>query len=126
MKSIESVVELAVDKTLSKFLKNHDKEREKFLQTHKILKNYQNLLNVAQKIGANEYNEALKVVRIIDTCIDQLKTDPNFDVLELKYFQNFTDEQISEIKNCDRSTIWRQRNDLIYKLSYMLFPNQFF
>lgn len=126
MKSIDAVVELAVDKTLLKIGAAHDKEREKFLQTHKILKNYQNLLTVAQKIGASEYNEALKVVRIIDTCIEQLKSDPNFDVLELKYFKNFTDEQISEVKNCDRSTIWRQRNELIHKLSYMLFPNQFF
>ena len=125
MKSIEAVVELAVDKTLSK-VNGQDKEREKFLQTHKILKNYQNLLTVAQKIGASEYNEAQKVVQIINTCIDQLKSDPNFDVLELKYFKNFTDEQISEIKDCDRSTIWRQRNDLIHKLSYMLFPDQFF
>ena len=126
MKSIDAVVELAVDKTLLKIGAAHDKKREKFLQTHKILKNYQNLLTVAQKIGASEYNEALKVVRIIDTCIEQLKSDPNFDVLELKYFKNFTDEQISEVKNCDRSTIWRQRNELIHKLSYMLFPNQFF
>lgn len=125
MKSIEAVVEMAVDKTLAK-VNGQDKEREKFLQTHKILKNYPNLLTVAQKIGSSEYNEAQKVVRVIDTCIDQLKKDPNFDVLELKYFKNFTDEQISEIKDCDRSTIWRQRNELIHKLSYMLFPDQFF
>ena len=125
MKSIEAVVEMAVDKTLSK-VNGQDKEREKFLQTHKILKNYPNLLTVAQKIGSSEYNEAQKVVQVIDTCIDQLKKDPNFDVLELKYFKNFTDEQISEIKDCDRSTIWRQRNELIHKLSYMLFPDQFF
>jgi hypothetical protein len=125
VKSIEAVVEMAVDKTLSK-VNGQDKEREKFLQTHKILKNYPNLLTVAQKIGSSEYNEAQKVVRVIDTCIDQLKKDPNFDVLELKYFKNFTDEQISEIKDCDRSTIWRQRNELIHKLSYMLFPDQFF
>ena len=94
MKSIEAVVEMAVDKTLSK-VNGQDKEREKFLQTHKILKNYPNLLTVAQKIGSSEYNEAQKVVQVIDTCIDQLKKDPNFDVLELKYFKNFTDEQIS-------------------------------
>lgn len=126
MKSIESVVELAVDKTLSKIINSQNKERERFLQTHKILKNYSNLLTVAQKIGESEYNEALKVVRIINACIDQLRIEPNFDVLELKYFQNFTDEQIAEIKNCDRSTIWRKRNELIHKLSYMLFPDQFF
>lgn len=126
MKGIDAVVELAVDKTLSKLMGAKDKEREMFLQTHKILKNYPNIMTVAQKIGASEYNEAIKVVRIIETCIDQLRSDPNFDILELKYFKNFTDEQISEIKNCDRSTIWRQRNDLIHKLSYMLFPNQFF
>ena len=124
--SIESIIEKTVDKTVLRMINVQNKEREKFLQTHKILNNYNNILYVAKKIGDHEYNEATKIVAILDACFEQLRKDPNFDILELKYFKNFTDEQIAEYKNCDRSTIWRKRNEIIHKLSYVLFPNQFF
>lgn len=124
--SIESLIEQTVNKTLAKMVSVSDKEREKFLQTHKILKSYNDFLFLATKIGEHEYNEAVKIVQLLDACFEQLRQDPNFDIIELKYFENFTDEQIAEFKNCDKSTVWRQRNELIHKLSYMLFPNQLF
>ena len=124
--SIESLIEKTVNKTLSKMINFSDKEREKFLQTHKILKSYNDLVFLASKISNHEYSEAGKIVELLDTCFEQLRQEPNFDIIELKYFKKFTDEQIAEMKNCDRSTIWRQRNELIHKLSYMLFPNQLF
>lgn len=64
-------------------------------------------------------------IKMIDDALDKLRDDPYYDIIELKYFEGKTREEISErFNNCDVKTITRNKNRLIDKLKIDLFIDE--
>lgn len=66
----------------------------------------------------------VRVIALIDKCMDALKRDPYYKVLEMRYFEGRTLEDIGVYFSCDHSTISRQKNRLVKELSMRLFPDE--
>lgn len=75
--------------------------------------------NVRQSVAAT-----VQAIALIDKCMSALKSDPYYKVLEMRYFEGRTQEDIAMAFNCNQATIARNKSRLIKELSMRLFPNQ--
>lgn len=60
----------------------------------------------------------------IDRILKEFKVDPYYQIIELKYFNNKTIDEIAEIMRKDTSTISRNKNRLINEIKVKLLPNE--
>ena len=66
----------------------------------------------------------VRVIDLIKRSMEALRNDPYYEILEMRYFENRTLEDIAAHFNCDSSTISRNRNKLIKELALRLFPDE--
>lgn len=66
----------------------------------------------------------VQVIALIDKCMAALKGDPYYEILEMRYFEGRTLEDIGVYFGCDHSTISRNRSRLVRELSMRLFPDE--
>ncbi len=78
--------------------------------------------NAVQKIHC-AIQGTVQVIALIDKCMKALEKDPYYKVLEMRYFEGRTLEEIGVLFKCDSSTISRNRNRLVKELSLRLFPD---
>lgn len=62
-------------------------------------------------------------INTIDNALTVLADDNYFDIIRLKYFENKNQSEIAEVFGVDESTITRNKNRLIKKLSIGLFSD---
>ena len=65
----------------------------------------------------------VRVIALMDRGLELLKNDPYYNILEMRYFDNRTLEDIAAYFNCDSSTISRNRSRLVKELSLRMFPD---
>lgn len=65
------------------------------------------------------------IINMVNSILQDLKKDKYYLILELKYFDKKTYEEIAEIMQCDISTVSRNKNRLINIMKIRLFPNNF-
>ena len=63
-------------------------------------------------------------ITLIDKCMAALKNDPYYRVLEMRYFEGRTQEDIAFEFGCSQVTISNNKSRLVRELSMRLFPNQ--
>ena len=68
--------------------------------------------------------DTVRVISMIDKCMASLANDPYYDILEMRYFEGRTQEDIALEFGCSQVTISNNKNRLIKELSMRLFPNQ--
>ena len=66
----------------------------------------------------------VQVINLIDKCMAALKHDPYFKVLEMRYFEGRTQEDIAVTFGCNQATIARNKSRLVKELAMRLFPDQ--
>ena len=66
----------------------------------------------------------VQAVALIDKCMAALKNDPYYEILEMRYFEGRTLEDIGVYFGCDHTTISRNKNRLVRELSMRLFPDE--
>ena len=66
----------------------------------------------------------VQAVALIDKCMATLKTDPYYSILEMRYFEGRTQEDIAMQLNCSQVTISKNKNRLVKELALRLFPDQ--
>ena len=66
----------------------------------------------------------VRVINLIERSMELLSKDPYYEVLEMRYFEGRTLEDIAAHFNCDSSTVSRNRNRLVKELSLRLFPDE--
>ena len=66
----------------------------------------------------------VQVIAMIDKGMESLKTDPYYQVLEMRYFEGRTQEDIAEEFSCTQKTISINKTRLVKELSMRLFPDQ--
>ncbi len=80
---------------------------------------------IEEKIQAieNTIDDTRRYVGIIDSALSKIESDRFFPVIRMKYFERMTHEDIGFEIEVDPSTVCRQKNRLIRKLSVYLFPD---
>lgn len=69
--------------------------------------------------------DTVHVLSMIDAAMDALKSDPYYAVLEMRYFEGRTQEDIALEFNCSQMNISKNKSRLVRELSMRLFPNQY-
>lgn len=64
------------------------------------------------------------VINLIDSGLAAIKNDKYFDIINLRYFECYTNEGAAEKLNIDRATFFRNKNRLINELSELIFPDE--
>ena len=72
--------------------------------------------DINAEIAENEHE-----IETIDKAVDIIAGDTYGDIIRYKYFESKSDEQISEILNCDPSTVRRNKSRLVGRLSVFLY-----
>lgn len=65
----------------------------------------------------------VQVIAMIEKCLDALKNDPYYNVLEMRYFEGRTLEEIAVYLDCDTSTVSRNRTRLVKEMALQMFPD---
>lgn len=68
--------------------------------------------------------DTVQALALIDKCMGQLKNDPYYKILEMRYFEGRTQDDIALEFNCSQVTISKNKGRLVRELSMRLFPNQ--
>lgn len=76
-----------------------------------------------QRIKAS-VQDTVQAMALIDKCMGQLKNDPYYKILEMRYFEGRTQDDIALEFNCSQVTISKNKGRLVRELSMRLFPNQ--
>lgn len=112
---IEEIIKKTVNETVKK-LKSESLLQDAYKRTEKHLKNYPDW-----KKDKMHEEECLK----IESALKTIENDCYYSIIEYKYFDNMTLEDIAEILEVDVSTVSRQRNRLVTRLKWLLFPEDF-
>ena len=83
-----------------------------FRKTEKLLYIYPDILD--------HDNEFLK---ILEKSFNKFSQEDRL-IIELKYFEKMTHEEIAEEMDIDPKTVTRRKNRIIKRLSFMLFPDE--
>lgn len=89
------------------------------------LKKYEGIPEIElERIEHLKFENAKLEKRIIrvDNALEGIKNDGYYDIIILRYFKEWTIDEIAEDFEVDRRTIGRNRTRLIKKLQYSLFP----
>lgn len=68
--------------------------------------------------------ETVRVISMIDKGMAALKSDPYYDILEMRYFEGRTQEDIADHLGCSQVTISKNKARLVNELAMRLFPSQ--
>ena len=66
----------------------------------------------------------VQAIVLIDKCMAALKNDPYYPILEMRYFEGRTQEDIAYELKCTQKTISQNKGRLVRELSMRLFPDQ--
>lgn len=113
---LETVNQTVLKLRLSGFLKDDQKTR--YQKTEDILKNFNQFKKSNQPF-------AKELVEKVEDALTSLKDDKYFEIIPLFYFQKRTRENIAEIFDASTTTISRNKNRLVNKISIVLFADEF-
>lgn len=68
--------------------------------------------------------DTVHAINLIDRCMAALKTDPYYCILEMRYFEGRTQDDIADYLGCSQVTVSKNKGRLVKELSIRLFPNQ--
>jgi RNA polymerase sigma factor (sigma-70 family) len=68
--------------------------------------------------------DTVHAISLVDNCMAALSSDPYYRVLEMRYFEGRTQEDIALEFGCSQVTISNNKSRLVRELSMRIFPNQ--
>lgn len=69
-------------------------------------------------------HDTVQAISLIDKCMAALKGDPYYCILEMRYFEGRTQEDIADHLGVSQVSVSKNKKRLIKELSIKLFPNQ--
>ena len=69
-------------------------------------------------------HDTVGVINMIDKAMAALRFDPYYKILEMRYFEGRTQEDIAVTFGCNQTTIARNKSRLVKELAMRLFPDQ--
>ena len=68
--------------------------------------------------------DTVDAIALVDNCMAALKDDPYYEILEMRYFEGRTQEDIALKFGVSQVTISNNKSRLVRELSMRIFPNQ--
>lgn len=68
--------------------------------------------------------DTVHAIELVDKCMEALKSDPYYEILEMRYFEGRTQEDIAVYYGVSQVTISNNKSRLVRELSMRMFPNQ--
>ena len=68
--------------------------------------------------------DTVQVISMIDRALETIEQDPYYKILEMRYFDGITQEEIADYFGVTQVTISKNKSKLVRALSLELFPNQ--
>lgn len=69
-------------------------------------------------------HDTVQAISLIDKCMESLKGDPYYCILEMRYFEGRTQEDIADYLGVSQVSVSKNKKRLIKELSIKIFPNQ--
>lgn len=113
---LETVNKTVLKLRLSGFLR--DDQKSSYQKTEDILKNFNQLKKTKQPFAKD-------LVEKVEDALNSLSDDKYFEIIELYYFKKWTREAIAEKFDTSTTTISRNKNRLVNKISIVLFTEDF-
>ena len=79
--------------------------------------------SAVRKIMAS-VEDTVHVISMIDRYMGELRKDPYYDILEMRYFEGRTQEDIALTMGCSQVTISNNKSRLVKELAMRIFPDQ--
>ncbi|MCI9434068.1 MAG: sigma-70 family RNA polymerase sigma factor [Bacilli bacterium] len=112
LKKEKKKISKTISKTNKVVLKDEDKN---YYYTDETLNNRINeLKQFTIKIKAE--------IKFIDNCLNEIKNDEYFEIIQYFYFENKSAENIAEILDTSTQTIYDNKKRLICELSFLIAP----
>lgn len=73
---------------------------------------------------SSSVESTVQAISLIDNCMASLKSDPYYMILEMRYFDGRTQEDIAAYFGVTQVTISKNKSRLVRELAMRLFPNQ--
>ena len=68
--------------------------------------------------------EIMSVLNMIDAAMKGIKTDPWYKILEMRYFDGLSGEDIAKSMNCTQPNVSYHKSRLVKELALRIFPNE--
>ena len=98
---------------------------DSFRKTEKALDIYHKLKHISETYKFDDMQVTVDFIRMIDDALESISEDPYFQIIELKYFNGWTHEQIAEYFDVQRAAISKQRKKLINRIRAGIFSDDF-
>ena len=124
----KELIDLTVKHTVAELKRNgliRENKLNSFQKTERILYEYPKFKKIVNEYKVDGLTITPKFVAMIDDALQSISDDPYFQIIELKYFNGWTHEQIAEYFDVQPAAISKQRKRLINKLRPLIFPNEY-
>ena len=124
----KELINLTVKHTVAELKRNgliRENKLNSFQKTEKALDIYHKLKHISETYKFDDMQVTVDFIRMIDDALESISDDPYFQIIELKYFNGWTHEQIAEYFDVQPAAISKQRKRLINKLRPLIFPNEY-
>lgn len=118
---ISEIIQATVDQTILKLKMTglmKDSQQTAFQKTEYVLRNYNNF-----KKAYSEDNTARKFIDLVNAALEELESDPYYEVIPMTYFHNRTREEVAEYFDTTVTTISRHKTRLINQLKTYIFAD---
>lgn len=112
MNTAEEIVKITVDEL----------KRQNLIRTSKtnVFQKTEKILYILEDIENNQD----PFIQTVKKALEKIECDTDYEILELKYFDKLTHEEIAWQMGIDPKTVTRRKNRIIKRLSFMLFPTE--
>lgn len=140
----ETLKQLGIDSAAIRRQQTKSK-RTAYQKTEKLLENYNLFKKIVEEKhkcgkdtvqgGANvqanvrgsvdgSVDATVQAITLINSSLDSLRSDPYYKILEMRYFEGRTQEDIAATFEVSQQTISKNQSRLVSQLAIRIFPNQ--
>ena len=124
----KELIDITVKHTVAELKRNgliRENKLNSFQKTERILYEYPKFKKIVNEYKVDGLTITPKFVAMIDNVLQGVADDPYFQIIELKYFNGWTHEQIAEYFDVQPAAISKQRTKLINRIRAGIFSDDF-
>ena len=124
----KELINQAVKQTVLELKRNgliRENKLNSFQKTERILYEYPKFKKIVTEYKFEDMTITPKFVSMIDDALQSISDDPYYKIIELKYFDGWTHEQIAEYFDVQPAAISKQRTKLINRIRAGIFSDDF-
>ena len=124
----KQLIEMTVKHTVTELKRAgliRENRLDSYKKTERILYEYPKFKKIVTEYKFDDMTITPKFVSMIDDALQSISDDPYYKIIELKYFDGWTHEQIAEYFDVQPAAISKQRTKLINRIRAGIFSDDF-